>query len=113
MKIKIPSGFGWGLALVGALAGCASLAAAIPWIQHLGLSALTLAIVFGILAGNTLFLPIADRVGPGVDFSKNTLLRAGIVLYGWRITFHELIAVGWAGLLIDVILIVLTFTIAV
>jgi uncharacterized integral membrane protein (TIGR00698 family) len=113
MKIHISSAMGWGLALAAAVAGCATLAAATPWAQHLGLSALTLAILFGILVGNTLFPAIAARVGTGVDFSKGTLLRTGIILYGWRITFHELVAVGWAGLLIDIILITLTFTIAV
>jgi uncharacterized integral membrane protein (TIGR00698 family) len=104
---------GWGIALAGGIAALAYGAAAAPGVQRLGLSALTLAILLGILVGNTVFPTIASRVSPGVDFSKNRLLRAGIVLYGWRITFHELIAVGWSGLLIDILLIASTFTIAV
>ncbi len=103
----------WGLALVGGLAAVATIMAAMPWAQHFGFSALTLAILLGIVAGNTLFPAIAPRVAAGVDFSKNTLLRTGIVLYGWRITFHDLTAVGWSGLVIDAAMIGLTFTIAV
>jgi uncharacterized integral membrane protein (TIGR00698 family) len=113
MKGKVSGELGWGLVLVGALAACASLVAATSWFQNLGLSALTLAILLGILVANTVFPAMAPWAGSGVDFSKNTLLRTGIVLYGWRITFHQLTAVGWSGLLIDIILIALTFTIAV
>jgi len=78
-----------------------------------GLSALTLAIVFGIVAGNTFFPRIAAQTAAGVDFSKSTLLRAGIILFGLRITFQQIAAVGWAGVLIDALIVVLTFVIAV
>ena len=85
----------------------------LPWVQRLGLSALTLAIVFGIAAGNTFFPAIAARTAVGVDFSKSTLLRAGIILFGLRITFQQIAAVGWAGVIIDALMVGLTFVIAV
>src|SRR5215469_15380375 len=103
----------WGVALVGALALAATFASQTPWIRQLGLSPLTLAILLGILAGNTFFPRLASRTGAGVDFAKNRLLRAGIVLYGWRLTFHDLTAVGWPGQLIDAAIVGLTFTLAV
>jgi uncharacterized integral membrane protein (TIGR00698 family) len=74
---------------------------------------LTLAIVLGIAAGNTFFPAIAARTATGVDFSKSTLLRTGIVLFGLRITFQQIAAVGWAGVVIDALMVVLTFAIAV
>ncbi len=102
-----------GIALAGAIAVAGMIAARMPWVQHLGLSALTLAIVFGLVAGNTFFPGIAVRMAAGVDFSKSTLLRAGIILFGLRITFQQIVAVGWTGVVIDALMVVLTFVIAV
>ena len=83
------------------------------WVQRLGLSGLTVTIAFGIIAGNTFFPRVAARTAAGVDFSRSTLLRLGIVLYGFRITFQQIAAVGWAGALIDALMVGLTFGIAV
>jgi uncharacterized integral membrane protein (TIGR00698 family) len=102
-----------GVALASAIAVAGIIAAGTPWAQHLGLSALTLAIVFGIAAGNTFFPAIAARTAAGVDFSKSTLLQAGIILFGLRITFQQIAAVGWAGVVIDALMVGLTFVIAV
>lgn len=102
-----------GILLVGALAFAALQAASLPGIQRWGLSALTLAIVFGMLVGNTVFSHFAVRTAAGVDFSKNILLRAAIVLYGFRITFQQIAGVGWDGILIDVLMVSLTLLLAV
>jgi uncharacterized integral membrane protein (TIGR00698 family) len=102
-----------GLALSGVIAAAGMLLAQLPRVQGLGLSALTLAIVLGILAGNTFFPAIAAHAGSGVDFAKAMLLRAGIILYGFRITFQEIGAVGWDGVLIAVVMLTLTFVLAV
>ncbi|MGA3157430.1 MAG: YeiH family protein [Steroidobacteraceae bacterium] len=102
-----------GLLLAGAIGLIGLLAARTQWAQHAGLSALTLAIIGGILAGNTLFPAIATRCAAGVDLSKSTLLRAGIILYGFRITFQQIAAVGWTGVLIAALMVTLTYLIAV
>jgi uncharacterized integral membrane protein (TIGR00698 family) len=102
-----------GLGLVGLLAATATAMAQTPWAGHLGLSALTLAIVLGIVAGNTWFPAIAAHTAAGVDFSKNRLLRAGSVLYGFRITFQQIGAIGWAGVVVDALIVALTFVLAV
>lgn len=102
-----------GLLLVGVIAIIALLAARTAGAQHAGLSALTLAIVGGILAGNTLFPAIAARCAAGVDLSKSSLLRAGIILYGLRISFQQIAAVGWSGVLIAALMVTLTYLIAV
>ena len=102
-----------GLALAALLAALAMWGAALPVFQRLGLSALTLAIVAGIALGNTVFPRIAPFSQEGVDFARNRLLRLGIVLYGFRITFQQIGHIGWAGVLIDALVIVATFTLAV
>jgi uncharacterized integral membrane protein (TIGR00698 family) len=102
-----------GLALAAAVAAAGIWGAGLPAVQHLGISALTLAIVLGIALGNTVFPRIAPFSAEGVEFSKAKLLRLGIILYGFRITFQEIGQIGWAGILIDLLIIATTFTLAV
>src|SRR5580692_8573784 len=85
-----------GIALTGALAAIGMAAAEVDWVQRLGLSGLTVAIACGIIAGNTFFPLVATRTAAGVDFSKSRLLRTGIILYGFRITFQQIAEVGWS-----------------
>ncbi len=102
-----------GLVLAGALAGLALWLASLPRVQGWGISALTAAILLGIAVGNTVFPRIAGQAAPGVDFAKSTLLRLGIVLYGFRITVQDIAQVGVAGLIIDVVIVASVFLLAV
>lgn len=102
-----------GLLLTGTLAALGMWLAGMPALQRLGLGALTLTIVGGIIAGNSVFPHIAAYTAAGVDFSKSALLRAGIVLYGFRITFQQIAQVGWDGILVDALIVSLTFVLAV
>lgn len=113
LQTSIDLKFVRGLALSGAIAAVAVVAAKLPLIHQWGLSALTLAILIGIGLGNTVFPRIAPACDGGVDFSKNKLLRLGIILYGFRITFQQITEIGWTGVLIDVLIIACTFTLAV
>lgn len=108
-----PAPFWWGLAAVAAIAVLAMALAQMPWAQGAGLSALTLAILLGIGFGNTLFPPVISQTAAGVDFSKSTLLRLGIVLYGFRITFQQIAEVGVAGLVIDMVVVASVFGLAI
>jgi uncharacterized integral membrane protein (TIGR00698 family) len=83
-----------GLALAGGVALLALEAARMTWFQSNGISALTLAIVLGMLVGNTLYPRVAPICAHGVTFAKQTLLRLGIVLYGLRLTFQDIGHVG-------------------
>ncbi|AQS41417.1 MAG: Conserved inner membrane protein [Candidatus Tokpelaia hoelldobleri] len=81
--------------------------------SRLGLGALTLAIIIGMVAGNTFFPKIAARTAHGVDYAKGMLLRGGIILYGFRLTFQDIAQVGWTGIVIDAIMVAGTFALAV
>jgi len=105
--------FACGLALAGLIAAAGIAIAKTPAVSHLGISALTLAIVLGIALGNTVFPRIAPFSAGGVDFAQARLLRLGIILYGFHITFQDIAQIGWAGVLIDVLVIGATFTLAV
>ena len=98
-----------GLSLVGALAAVAIALGKIGWFESTGISALTLAIVLGMFVGNTLYPRIAPLGASGVTFSKQTLLRLGIILYGLRLTFQDIATVGILGVTIDSLVLSSTF----
>jgi uncharacterized integral membrane protein (TIGR00698 family) len=83
------------------------------WLVAHGIGALTAAIALGMLAGNTFYPRVAAAAGPGVGFCKQTLLRAGVVLYGLRLTLNDIGQVGVAGVLIDGLVVTSTFMLAV
>ena len=101
-----------GLLLSAALAAVAIRLGALGWLSAHGMSALTVAIVLGIALGNTIYPSIATRASAGVMFSKATLLRAGVILYGLRLTLHDIGEVGVTGVLIDGLLLSSTFALA-
>jgi uncharacterized integral membrane protein (TIGR00698 family) len=101
-----------GLLLSAALAYAAIEIGELGWLQAHGMSALTIAIVLGMLLGNTVFGRIGARCGSGVAFSKQHLLRLGIVLYGLRLTFQDIAHVGLNSVLIDACMLLSTFALA-
>jgi uncharacterized integral membrane protein (TIGR00698 family) len=101
-----------GLALTAVIALLATALGGTSWFMSHGFSALTVAIVLGIVLGNTIYPRLAPQSGAGVGFSKQTLLRAGVVLYGLRLTLHDIGHVGVAGVLIDALVILTTFGLA-
>ncbi|MBQ0214605.1 YeiH family protein [Proteus vulgaris] len=101
-----------GLLLTGVLTALAIYVGDIPWFSSMGLGALTLAILFGIIIGNTLYPVAKPYSDEGVKFAKHYLLRTGIILYGFRLTFQQIADVGATGLIIDAIMLTSTFLIA-
>ena len=101
-----------GLLLAGGIATVAVWVGASPWMRAHGLGALTVAVVLGMLLGNTVYPRLASVCGPGIDLAKSRILRAGIVLYGLRITFQDLGNVGASALVMDALVIVTTFALA-
>jgi uncharacterized integral membrane protein (TIGR00698 family) len=101
-----------GLGLTALIASAAIELGKIDALQARGISSLTLAIVLGMLVGNTLYPRIAALGAAGVAFSKQNLLRAGIVLYGLRLTFQDIGHVGVAGVVIDACVLCSTFVLA-
>ena len=102
-----------GLVLCAVLSAGAMLLDRVPWLQAHGLSALTLAIVLGFIVGNTIFAKMSGYCAPGVHYAKQYLLRLGIILYGFRLTFQDMSYVGMAGVLIDALVLTTTFSLAV
>jgi uncharacterized integral membrane protein (TIGR00698 family) len=101
---------GMGLSVAAALLAIG--AAQLDWFRSHGIGALTLAIVCGIVVGNTVYARIAAVADEGVQFTRQTLLRIGIVLYGFRLSMADLAQVGIAGAAIDAIVLASTFGLA-
>lgn len=59
-------------------------------------SGVPVAIVLGLLLRNT--LPLPASLAPGLKFATTTLLRAGIVLVGIRLSLFDVVKLGIAGL---------------
>ncbi|MBS0343777.1 MAG: YeiH family putative sulfate export transporter [Proteobacteria bacterium] len=95
--------------LAAAVAAAALWLGTVPWFRSNGLSTLTLAIAIGMLVGNTVYPKLAARAGHGIGFSKTRLLRAGIVLYGMRLTFGDVASIGMSGVLVDVVMLSSTY----
>lgn len=100
-----------GLLLTAAIAAGAAWLASQPWLAGAGFGALTLAIIIGIVLGNSLYPRVATPCDSGVLLAKQRLLRLGIILYGFRITVQQIADVGVSGVLIDVLVLSSTFLI--
>lgn len=101
----------YGLTLVAILTLIAYVVGQTQFAIQINLSTLTLAILFGMLIGNTFYPKLAVSAQAGVQFAKGTLLRLGIILYGFRLTLQDIHQVGLNGIAADAIMLMSTFTI--
>jgi len=99
-----------GLLLCLGLAGVAYALSRVAWMQAHGLSALTLAIALGMAAGHTFYPRRAAVLEPGVHWARSALLRAGIVLYGLKLTVQDIGHMGLAGGTADALVVMTTLS---
>lgn len=74
-----------------------------------GLSALTLAILLGMVLGNTIYPNVADRLDAGVAFAKGEILRLAIMFYGFKLTLTQVSSVGMPAVMTDALVLTSTF----
>lgn len=79
-----------------------------PFIQKLSLSPLIIGIILGMLYANSLRNQLPETWVPGILFCSKRLLRLGIILYGFRLTFQNIIEVGLPAIIIDAIIVTVT-----
>ena len=101
-----------GLGSCTALGAAAIALSQLSWLQAHGIGALTLAIILGMIAGNTFYPQCSTYAELGVTFTKGTLLRLGIILYGIRLTFQDIAHVGLRGVGVDLLVVTTTFGLA-
>ena len=98
-----------GIIFVAIFAAAATLIADIGPIKALGLSPLVIGIVMGIFYANTLHNKLPTAWESGITFSGKKILRFAIVIYGFRITFQQIMEVGAEGFLVSLIMLSTTF----
>lgn len=76
--------------------------------KELRISQMIIGIVLGMLYANSLRNHLPETWVPGIQFCSKKILRLGIILYGFRLTFQDVMAVGVAGMLIDAIIVAVT-----
>ncbi|MFZ2842610.1 YeiH family protein [Psychrobacter sp.] len=74
-----------------------------------GLSSLTLAILIGMILGNTIYAKVADRLNEGVGFAKGQILRLAIMFYGFKLTLTQVASVGLPAVMSDALVLTSTF----
>ncbi len=102
-----------GIIFVAIIASAATWIAALAPISKLGISPLVVGIVIGIFYANTLHNRFPAAWEGGITFSAKKILRFAIVFYGFRITFTQIVEVGFDGFLVSLIMLASTFLIGV
>lgn len=101
MKDKI-----YGISLITVMSVVAWHLAMVPAIKALSLSSLIMGILLGMIFANTLRSKVPASWEPGLKFCSKRMLRTGIILYGFRLTFQDVVEVGAAALVVDAIVVV-------
>src|SRR5262249_39746323 len=96
----------YGLAYVALLAFISYLIVNLPFMANTGISSLVIAIILGILFGNLWHYP--ESWARGVQFAAKRILRVAIILYGFRVTFQQITALGLHAFIIDALVVSLT-----
>lgn len=95
--------------LLMALFSCAAFyIGEINFLKEISLSPMIIGIILGMIYANSLRNHLPATWVPGILFCSKRLLRLGIILYGFRLTFQDVMNVGTAGILIDVIVVTVT-----
>ena len=92
-----------GLVVAGVAVFCGFL---VSW-QWTSVSPLTVSLLIGALLGNFGLMPSACE--PGLKFASRHVLRAGIVLLGFQLSFSEVAHLGGRGFLAVITVVVITF----
>lgn len=74
-----------------------------------GLSSLTLAILLGMVLGNTIYPNFYDQLSAGVGFAKGQILRLAIIFYGFKLTLTQVASVGMPAVMTDALVLTSTF----
>lgn len=79
--------------------------AGFDFVRRLSLSPLIVGIILGMLYANSLRNKLPETWVPGIKFCSKTILRVGVVLYGFRLTFQQVAAIGLSAIVADVVVV--------
>lgn len=106
MKISEERGSMLNGVLLMALFACAAFyIGEMNWAKTLSFSPLVIGIILGMAYANSLRNQLPETWVPGIAFTGKRLLRLGIILYGFRLSFQDVMAVGLPAIIIDGIIV--------
>ena len=94
-----------GILLIALFSFAAFYIAEIPFVKSLSFSPLIVGIILGMLYANSLRNKLPETWVPGIKLCTKQILRAGIVLYGFRLTLTQVAAVGLPAVVIATIIV--------
>lgn len=97
-----------GVLLIGLFSCAAFYIGEAQFFKEISFSPMIIGIILGMLYANSLRNNLPETWVPGIQFCSKKLLRLGIILYGFRLTFQQVIEVGTAGIMVDVIVVIVT-----
>ena len=95
----------YGILLVVAFAVLAFFVAEIEVVKRLSLSPLIVGLLLGMLYANTFRNRLPENWVPGLKFCSKQVLRFGIILYGFRLTFQQVVQVGLSAIVVDCVVV--------
>lgn len=102
-----------GILLITLFSFAAFYIADFEFVKRLSLSPLIVGIVLGILYANSLRNHLPQTWVPGITFCTKFVLRAGIIMYGFRLTYQQVMQIGLPAIVIDTIIVLFTIIIGV
>jgi uncharacterized integral membrane protein (TIGR00698 family) len=81
-----------------------------PFAKSISFSPMIIGIILGMLYANSLRNNLPDTWVPGIQFCAKRILRIGVILYGFKLTFQDVTAVGLPAIIIDAIIVTVTIS---
>ena len=95
--------------LLIALFSCAAFyIGGMEFVKKLSFSPMIVGIILGMLYANSLRNNLPETWVPGIQFCSKRILRIGIILYGFRLTFQNVVEVGIPAICIDAVIVTVT-----
>ncbi len=102
---KEKSGMFYGILLIMLFACAAFLIGGTTWIKSLSLSPMVVGIIIGMVYANSCGGKMPASWSPGIKFCSKRVLRTGIVLYGFKLTFQDVMNVGVTAIALDAVIV--------
>ncbi len=94
-----------GVLLIALFACAAFYIGEMNWVKALSLSPMVVGIVLGMLYANSLRNNLPETWVPGIKFCSKRVLRTGIILYGFKLTFQDVAQVGVSAIAADAVIV--------
>ncbi len=85
----------------------------VDMMKAISFSPMIIGIILGMLYANSLRNNLPETWTPGIVFCSKRILRIGIILYGFKLTFQDITAVGLPAIIIDAIVVIVTILLGV